>query len=70
MHGHIQSILKEQFSLLAAAQMPPILYGGSVKEDNAESILGLDNVGGALVGGASLSADGFASIVSLADQVS
>ena len=69
MHGHIQSILNEQFSKMDTTQMPPVLYGGSVKEDNAESILCLDNVGGALVGGASLSADSFAAIVSCADKV-
>ena len=68
MHCYIHSILNEQFSELTAAQMPPVLYGGSVKEDNAASILGLDNVGGALVGGASLSAVGFGAIVSCADE--
>jgi triosephosphate isomerase len=40
-----------------------ILYGGSVKPDNAGSILGLDNVGGLLVGGASLQVDSFAEII-------
>ena len=69
MHSHIHSTLNEQFSSLVAGQAPPVLYGGSVKEDNAASILGLDNVGGALVGGASLSANGFAAIVSCADEL-
>jgi triosephosphate isomerase len=36
-----------------------ILYGGSVKAANAREILALDNVGGALVGGASLKASDF-----------
>jgi triosephosphate isomerase len=36
-----------------------ILYGGSVKPDNADGILALENVNGALVGGASLNADDF-----------
>lgn len=40
-----------------------ILYGGSVKPDNASSILCLDNVNGLLVGGASLHADSFSQIV-------
>ena len=40
----------------------PILYGGSVKPDNAKNILALSNVDGALVGGASLNADDFCSI--------
>jgi triosephosphate isomerase len=40
-----------------------ILYGGSVKPDNAREILAIDNVDGALVGGASLKADEFHAIV-------
>jgi triosephosphate isomerase len=40
-----------------------ILYGGSVKPNNAAEIFKLTNVDGALVGGASLSADDFISII-------
>jgi triosephosphate isomerase len=40
-----------------------ILYGGSVKPDNAGTIVRLDNVDGVLVGGASLKADSFSQIV-------
>lgn len=40
-----------------------ILYGGSVNAKNAEELLGADQVGGALVGGASLTADSFLAIV-------
>ena len=40
-----------------------ILYGGSVKPDNAQAILALPQVGGALVGGASLEAIEFEAIV-------
>jgi triosephosphate isomerase (TIM) len=43
-----------------------ILYGGSVNEDNAAELLGLPDVDGALVGGASLQADSFAAIVAAA----
>ncbi len=39
-----------------------ILYGGSVKPDNADELLGLEDVDGALVGGASLEARSFAAI--------
>ena len=42
----------------------PILYGGSVKPDNADAIFGVPDVGGALVGGASLKAEDFSSICS------
>ena len=40
-----------------------ILYGGSVKPDNANEILGLANVNGVLVGGASLQSKSFSQIV-------
>jgi triosephosphate isomerase len=40
----------------------PILYGGSAKPDNAKAILGVAEVGGLLVGGASLEAKGFAAM--------
>ena len=43
-----------------------ILYGGSVKAANAAEIFEVENVGGALVGGASLSANDFAAIISIA----
>ena len=45
----------------------PVLYGGSVKAHNAKAILGVDEVGGLLVGGASLEAKGFAAIVRAAE---
>ncbi|WP_226636708.1 triose-phosphate isomerase [Novosphingobium profundi] len=43
-----------------------ILYGGSVKAENAAELLSVPEVGGALVGGASLSAESFLSIVGAA----
>jgi triosephosphate isomerase len=43
-----------------------ILYGGSVKPENARELLALPDVDGALVGGASLDAEGFATIVGAA----
>jgi triosephosphate isomerase len=50
----------------AAAQSMRILYGGSVKPENAAELLALPDVDGALVGGASLQADSFAQIVAAA----
>ena len=44
------------------AQAVRILYGGSVKPDNATQLLAQDNVDGALVGGASLKAEDFLAI--------
>jgi triosephosphate isomerase len=49
-----------------AAQHVRILYGGSVKPDNAAEILAQPDVDGALVGGASLDPEGFAQIVAAA----
>jgi triosephosphate isomerase len=43
-----------------------ILYGGSVKPENAAELLALTDVDGALVGGASLEAESFATIVAAA----
>jgi triosephosphate isomerase len=40
-----------------------LLYGGSVKASNAKELMGVANVNGALVGGASLKADDFLGIV-------
>jgi len=40
-----------------------ILYGGSVKPDNANVMIGEEEIDGALVGGASLKPDSFAAIV-------
>jgi triosephosphate isomerase len=49
-----------------AAQRTRILYGGSVKADNAAELLALPDIDGALVGGASLDAESFAAIVAAA----
>ena len=49
-----------------AGQAVRILYGGSLKPDNAEELLALPDVDGALVGGASLDAESFARIVEIA----
>jgi triosephosphate isomerase (TIM) len=49
-----------------AADRVRVLYGGSVKPDNAAELLALPDVDGALVGGASLDAESFASIVAAA----
>lgn len=49
-----------------SAEHVPILYGGSVRPENAEAIFAEDDVDGALVGGASLEAETFLSIVNAA----
>jgi triosephosphate isomerase len=52
----------------AAGQAVRILYGGSLKPDNAPELLALPDVDGALIGGASLEAGSFAKIVEIARQ--
>jgi triosephosphate isomerase (TIM) len=56
MHARIRAVLAKRLPDGEAAR---ILYGGSVKPDNAEALLGVENVDGALVGGASLNASDF-----------
>jgi triosephosphate isomerase (TIM) len=53
----------------AAGQAVRILYGGSLKPDNAEELLGLPDVDGALVGGASLDPKDFSEIVQTAAKL-
>ena len=60
MHAFIREELIRQF--INAGRVVPILYGGSVKPDNAASLLAVPEVGGALIGGASLSAKDFLAI--------
>ena len=50
----------------AIANSTPILYGGSVRPDNAAGLLSQPDIDGALVGGASLSADSFMKIIEAA----
>ena len=60
MHAFIRAALVRQLG--AAGQGVRILYGGSVKPSNAASLLALPDVGGALVGGASLNPEDFLGI--------
>jgi triosephosphate isomerase len=64
-HAHIRAQLVEKIGQEAAG-LTRILYGGSVKPSNAQSILALPDVDGALVGGASLKAVDFLGIVAAA----
>ena len=61
-HKHIRSRLRQWFGG-AAADRCRILYGGSVKPDNVQALVGLPDVDGALVGGASLDVRGFVEII-------
>jgi triosephosphate isomerase len=61
-HAFIRRRVGQMFGENAASALP-IQYGGSVKPDNAATLLGQPDVDGALVGGASLKADSFLAIV-------
>lgn len=62
MHRAIRALLVDLYGAEQAAQVR-ILYGGSVNAENARDLLAADEVGGALVGGASLTAENFLGIV-------
>ncbi|MFA5581993.1 MAG: triose-phosphate isomerase, partial [Paracoccaceae bacterium] len=62
--GEVHDFMRAQLAgILADADAIRLLYGGSVKPDNAGAIFGIDNVDGALVGGASLKAADFSRII-------
>lgn len=61
-HRLIRSIIADKYGREVGEQIR-IQYGGSVKPDNAESLLGQPEIDGALVGGASLKAESFEAIV-------
>jgi triosephosphate isomerase len=61
-HRVIRGYARETFGQLAASQLR-ILYGGSVKPDNIKGLMAQPEIDGTLVGGASLDAVSFASIV-------
>lgn len=52
-----------------AARETILLYGGSMKPKNAESLLSIDNVNGGLIGGASLDPESFLKIIESAESV-
>jgi len=64
MHGCIRAALALRFG--EKGREARILYGGSMKPDNARSILAVADVNGGLVGGASLLSDSFYAIISAA----
>jgi triosephosphate isomerase (TIM) len=60
-HQFIRGILKNLYG--SAADDIRILYGGSVTKDNIGDLIAMEDIDGALVGGASLKADGFLGII-------
>ncbi len=66
-HAHIRARLADRLGTIADGVR--ILYGGSVKPSNAVELLGINNVDGALVGGASLKAVDFLGIAEAYNQM-
>ncbi len=65
-HGYIRRVIADTYTPAVAEELV-IQYGGSVKPENASELLGMENIDGALVGGASLKVDSFSAIVAAAD---
>ena len=61
-HAHLRNWLRDRYNP-RTAEATRILYGGSVKPDNVDQLMAQPDIDGALVGGASLQADGFSRIV-------
>lgn len=68
-HAHLRKWIAGRYTPEFSEQIQ-ILYGGSVKPDNAETLMGQTNVDGALVGGASLKPDLFIPIIDAARKLS
>ncbi|MBR6409757.1 MAG: triose-phosphate isomerase [Alphaproteobacteria bacterium] len=64
-HAHIRKVLAQKLSKSVASRMR-ILYGGSMKPQNASELLSKEDIDGGLIGGASLKAEDFMTIVSKA----
>ncbi len=66
-HDHIRGCLTTRFGAKTADKIQ-ILYGGSVKPENAKAILALKDVAGALIGGAGLEMKSLAAIAAASEQ--
>ena len=67
MHEFIRNLIKSNYGI-ETSESVRILYGGSVKPNNAKEIFSLEDVDGGLIGGASLNASDFSEIVKAADE--
>ena len=65
-HADLRKMLADRYNSETSDSVR-ILYGGSVKPDNAAELMSQSDIDGALVGGASLKADGFAAIINAAN---
>lgn len=63
----VHKVLRARYSALGGTQRPKILYGGSVNPQNAAGLLAEPEVDGLLVGGASLTPESWAAVVTAGD---
>lgn len=68
MHKHIRNVIAELYEQDAADRIN-ILYGGSMKPANAHELLSQADVDGGLIGGASLDAESFSEIITIAEEL-
>ena len=61
-HGQIRNLIEELYGVEVAGKIR-ILYGGSVKPNNAAELFGQEDIDGGLIGGASLKAEDFLAII-------
>ncbi len=66
-HAFIREYLVEQHA--EVGQSIPLLYGGSVKPDNAQALFAMQDIQGGLIGGASLQAEAFMEIIHAASTL-
>ena len=66
-HLFIRKILSD-ISNREGSNLIPIIYGGSVNSDNAEDLIGVNDVNGFLIGGASLDVEKFVDIINIVDR--
>ncbi|KPK74484.1 MAG: triosephosphate isomerase [Phycisphaerae bacterium SM23_30] len=67
-HAYIRELVNIAYSP-DVSQNLTILYGGSVNESNAETLLYMNNIDGALIGGASLKPESFLQVISTAESI-
>jgi triosephosphate isomerase (TIM) len=68
-HSFIRNKIKSMYDEETSNKIR-ILYGGSMKPDNAEGLLNQQDIDGGLIGGASLNPEAFNKIISLAEKIS
>jgi triosephosphate isomerase len=67
-HAYIRELISDSHSPEVAETLT-ILYGGSVNDENARDLLGMENIDGALIGGASLKPESFLRILETAESL-